>query len=74
MSTRLVPLASRRPLAPTVERQPCTCIPPPGRQARPCVACVAWEKKRVLLMDGTEVTQTQWLLAHEAKRQHEEGL
>jgi hypothetical protein len=62
------------PLAPTVVRQPCTCIPPPGRQVRPCVACVAWDRHRVLLVDGTEMSQVQWLLAHEAKRVVEEGI
>lgn len=46
-------------------RMPCTC----RLDVTPrviCAACAAWDKKQVLLPDGTTLHQTLWLLLNQA--------
>jgi hypothetical protein len=69
MTQRRVPLSPPLRLTSETHRAPCTCVPRPGRQLQPCAACVTWDHKHVLLMDGRTVSQAQWMRLYETKQQ-----
>lgn len=54
-----------RPRATLAPRQPCACVPQPGRVHQPCAACAAWDRGQVLLTDGTTLSRARWVRAHE---------